>query len=56
MLDFGDFNTDDYNLLRNGIFFGASLLVPLILLNMLIAIMGDTYDRVKDDEKTRDFH
>ena len=38
------------------VFFGASLLVPLILLNMLIAIMGDTYDRVKDDAKIRDLH
>ena len=30
-------------------------MVPLILLNMLIAIMGDTYDRVKEEQGRRDF-
>ena len=48
LLDFGDFNLDGYNFLRNIVFIFAAILVPLVLLNMLIAIMGDTYDRVKE--------
>ena len=47
LLNYGDFSTDDYNWLQTTIFIGASILVPLIILNMLIAIMGDSYDRVK---------
>ena len=46
-LDFGDFSLDDYSPLDTGIFIFAVIIVPLILLNMLIAIMGDTFDRVK---------
>ncbi len=34
----------------------AVLFVPLIMLNMLIAIMGDTYDRVKEESVKRDQH
>ena len=30
--------------------------MPLVMLNMLIAIMGDTYDRVKEDQARRDYH
>ena len=37
-------------------FIFSTILVPLVLLNMLIAIMGDTYDKVKEEERTRDFH
>ena len=29
--------------------------VPLVLLNMLIAIMGDTFDRMKEDQDKRDY-
>ena len=48
LLDFGDFNLDGYNYLRNIVFIFSTILVPLVLLNMLIAIMGDTYDKVKE--------
>ena len=33
----------------------AVITVPLVFLNMLIAIMGDTYDRVKEESARRDF-
>ena len=56
LLDFGDFNLDGYNYLRVIVFIFSTILVPLVLLNMLIAIMGDTYDKVKEEERTRDFH
>ena len=54
-LDFGDFSLDDYSALDLAIFILAVLVVPLIFLNMLIAIMGDTFDRVKEEQGRRDF-
>ena len=55
-LDFGDFDTDDYNNLQVALFIIAAIFIPLIMLNMLIAIMSDTYDRVKEDQSKRDYH
>lgn len=37
------------------VFFLATLLNPIIMLNLLIAIMGDTYDRVQDDQVVADY-
>ena len=37
------------------VFFLASLLNPIIMLNLLIAIMGDTYDRVQEDQIVADY-
>ena len=54
-LDFGDFNLDNYSALDLAIFILAVLVVPLVFLNMLIAIMGDTFDRVKEESGRRDF-
>ena len=54
-LDFGDFSLDDYNSLDIAIFILAVWIAPLVLLNMLIAIMGDTYDRVREQQGRRDF-
>ncbi|OMJ65815.1 hypothetical protein SteCoe_37577 [Stentor coeruleus] len=36
------------------IFFIASIINPIVLLNMLIAIMSDTYDRVQEDQVVAD--
>ena len=54
-LDFGDFDMDGYSHLDTAIFILAIVIVPLVLLNMLIAIMGDTFDRVKEEQGRRDF-
>ena len=56
LLDFGDFSADEYTPLEQCIFILSAIMVPLVLLNMLIAIMGDTFDRVKEDQDKRDFH
>ena len=37
------------------VFFLASLLNPIIMLNLLIAIMGDTYDKVQEDQIVADY-
>ena len=54
LLDFGDFSIDEYSHLEQFIFVLAAIAVPLVLLNMLIAIMGDTFDRVKEEESLRE--
>ncbi len=56
LLSYGDFaSTDEYSRLEVFIFIAGTLFLPLIMLNMLIAVMGDTYDRVKEDLQRRDF-
>ena len=42
----GDFEIDDYSTFEWVFFIMACILMPILLLNMLIAIMGDTFDRV----------
>lgn len=46
-LAFGDFETDDYTDLEIILFVLATLINTLVLLNMLIAIMSDTFGRVR---------
>jgi hypothetical protein len=53
---YGDFDTDAYPQAGNWILFIiASTLLPLVMLNMLIAIMSDTYARVMADIVPSDF-
>ena len=55
LLDFGDFTPKGYSPLEQCIFILAAITVPLVLMNMLIAIMGDTFDRVKEEQSRRDY-
>ena len=55
LLYFGDFSHDEYSPLEQFIFVLGVISAPLVLLNMLIAIMGDTFDRVKEEQVRRDF-
>ena len=55
LLDFGDFSSDQYSPIEQCIFILSAITVPLILLNMLIAIMSDTFERVKEQQSKRDF-
>ena len=52
---FGDFDTDDYTTSDWILFIIASFLMPLVMLNMLIAIMSDTYSRVMSEIVPSDF-
>ena len=53
MLMLGEFHMDGFEINLNkaicyGVFIGSTFLSQITLLNMLIAIMGDTYDRVQE--------
>jgi hypothetical protein len=53
MTGLGEFNADDFQGTRNEAmywlyFTGCSILIQVVLLNLLIAIMGDTFSRVQE--------
>ncbi len=45
--ELGDFG--EYSIYQSAFFFVFSFFVPLVLMNMLIAIMSDTYARVQEN-------
>ena len=47
-LDLGYFNTDYTALFDWVIFFVATMINPIVMLNLLISIMGDTYSKVQE--------
>lgn len=47
-INYSDFDTEEYDEILGWLFVIATLFNPLIMLNLLIAVMGDTYDRVRD--------
>eukprot|EP00347_Sterkiella_histriomuscorum_P006093 403354093 len=53
-LAFGDFSPDEYTSLEWLVFILSSVFIPLVLFNLIIAIMGDTYDRVQTSAKCVD--
>ena len=54
LLNLGNFSTDNYEAFEWMIFFFASVINPLIMLNLLISIMGDTFGRVKEEQAIAD--
>lgn len=54
LLNLGNFSTDNYEAFEWLIFFLASVINPLIMLNLLISIMGDTFGRVKEEQSIAD--
>ena len=53
---YGDFNTDNYTASLWVLFVLSSTLLSLIMLNMLIAIMSDTFGRVMSLIVPEDFY
>jgi hypothetical protein len=55
-LNYGDFDTGEYgeDMMEWAVFITASFINPLVMMNLLIAIMGDTYSRVQDNEIVAD--
>ena len=54
ILDFGQMDTGGYNKLQWLYFLLVTVLNPIIMLNLLISVMLDTYGRVKTDEAIAD--
>ena len=54
VLFFGDWDTSNYSAITLPFFVIVAVLLALIMLNMIIAIMGDTFDRVQDNLKLVD--
>mmetsp|Transcript_47197 Transcript_47197/g.34502 ORF Transcript_47197/g.34502 Transcript_47197/m.34502 type:complete len:162 (+) Transcript_47197:3124-3609(+) len=55
-LMYGNFDTENYNIAGWIIFYFASILMTLVMLNMLIAIMSDTYARVMSEIIPSDYY
>ena len=54
-LDLADFNTDSFEASDWIIFFFSTVIGPLIMMNLLISIMGTTYERVKETSDVANF-
>jgi len=54
LMNFGEFDTENYHLFEWIVFVIAVMLNPLIMMNMLIALMGDTYSRVQESAHVAD--
>ena len=54
LLCFGEFSVDNYDGQDYTIFIMATILLQLIMLNLLIAIMSDTFARVMDEIEETD--
>jgi hypothetical protein len=51
----GDFATDEYTMIFNFVLYGLStIIMTIVMLNLVIAIMGDTYGRVMTEIKETD--
>jgi hypothetical protein len=53
-LAYGDFEEEHDSVPERILFFFATIALPLIMLNLLIAIMGDIYDRVQENQIVED--
>ena len=54
-VDLGDFEDDNETIFDEIIFFFATLINPLIMMNLLISIMANTYQRVKEENDIANF-
>ena len=55
VLSFGDFNTEGFDNWQWALFVIATIFLPLMLLNLLIAIVSDTFDRVYQNRVASDY-
>ena len=54
LISVGDFLIDDFNLLQYAIFTVATLIVLIVMMNILISLVGDTFDRVQMEATYKD--
>ena len=51
---FSVFSVDEYDRATTVLFYIGSIFLPLIMVNMLIAIMSDTYEKIVNAQETSD--
>jgi hypothetical protein len=54
LVTFGDYSVEEYNSFMWILFILSTIILSLIMLNLLIAIMSDSYDRVIDQIEETD--
>lgn len=54
LIDLGDYASDEFSVSQSVIFFLASMINPIIMMNLLISIIGDTHDRVQEGLEVAD--
>jgi len=55
LIDYGDFTTDNYTWKDWVIFVMSTVINPLIMMNLLIALMNNTYANVQEEAMVADF-
>ena len=55
LLSYGDWDTEGFNGLQWILFTIFTLMIPLVFLNLLIAIISDTFDRVFTNKTISDY-
>lgn len=55
LVSLGDWDTSDYGWFEWSFFVIASLILQIIMLNLLVAFLSDTYARVVDENEETDF-
>ncbi|CAG9315429.1 unnamed protein product [Blepharisma stoltei] len=54
LLDLGNYDTNTFGVAESIIFFIATMINPIIMMNLLISIIGDTHDRVQEGLEVAD--
>lgn len=55
LLNLGEFDTEGLSLTKSIIFFIVSIINPVVMMNLLISVIGDTYDRVQENLEVADY-
>ena len=54
-INLGNFSIPTYNSIQWTCFLIATVINPIVMMNLIIAIMGDTYDRVQEGKEVADY-
>lgn len=55
LINLGSINTPDYNSIQWACFIIATIINPIVMMNLIIAIMGDTHDKVQESREVADY-
>mmetsp|Transcript_29501 Transcript_29501/g.29235 ORF Transcript_29501/g.29235 Transcript_29501/m.29235 type:complete len:622 (+) Transcript_29501:1709-3574(+) len=55
LLNLGEFDTEGLGVLKSVMFFIVSLINIIVMMNLLVSILGDTFDRVEENLEVTDY-